>query len=206
TLGDRIAVLDKGRLQQVGTPDELYFRPANVFVGGFMGSPSMNLARARLLSGDPPVLAIGDQRWPLSRELLAKRPGLATRIGEEVIVGLRPEAFAWPAENAAVQVRVTAAAVESLGNEKHLLFLALGAPVSGVATTPSQIARADEADTLWTARVSPRCRISMGDEVTLGVDLAAAYFFDATTQLAIPEADPEPARVMIDELTPATST
>lgn len=205
TLGDRIAVLDKGRLQQVGTPDELYFQPANVFVAGFMGSPSMNLARARLRPGDPPVLAIGDQRWPLTREQLAKRPGLAARIGDEVIIGLRPDAFVWPAGDAAARVRVTAAAVESLGNEKHLLFPALGTPVSGVETAPSQIARADEADTLWTARVRPRCSVSMGDEVVLGVDLDAAYFFDATTQVAIPEIDAEPPRAMIDERAPASS-
>jgi multiple sugar transport system ATP-binding protein len=113
TLGDRIAVLDKGRLQQVGTPDELYFQPANIFVAGFMGSPSMNLMRVRLVAGDPFQLVVGERRWPLPAGLLADRPALAGYVNREVILGLRPDAVAWPADPGGVSVEISPMAVES---------------------------------------------------------------------------------------------
>src|ERR1051326_564644 len=95
TLGNRIAVLNAGRLQQVGTPDELYREPCNVFVAGFIGSPSMNLARGEIRSGDDDGLRLapGDHVWPIPAAQFARRPGLRDRVGCKVVVGLRPQAI-----------------------------------------------------------------------------------------------------------------
>ena len=123
TLGDRIAVVDHGRLQQVGTPHELYERPANVFVAGFIGSPSMNFTPARLLPGTPPVLAAGPLRWPVDGDLAHRQPALADAgAGGTVTLGLRPDAFVWPAPTGMPSIEVTAAGVEALGHESHVLF------------------------------------------------------------------------------------
>ena len=173
TLGDRIAVLDKGRLQQVGTPDELYFRPANVFVAGFMGSPSMNLAKAEVLDSDGLVLEVAGHRWPVVR-----RPELTSYTGRGVIVGLRPDAFTWPPAPDGPSLTATALAVESLGNEKHVVF--------GVGDAVPSHAVAVEGDaSLWTAKVSPQCPVGIGEELILGVDVDQAYYFDPDTGLAL---------------------
>ena len=77
TMGDRVAVMRKGELQQVAPPQELYDRPVNLFVGGFIGSPAMNMVEARLERSDGQLLAVvGDQRLGLGEETLAARPGL----------------------------------------------------------------------------------------------------------------------------------
>jgi multiple sugar transport system ATP-binding protein len=192
TLGDRIAVLDKGRLQQVGTPDELYFGPANVFVAGFMGSPSMNLTCVNVVPGDPLTLAAGEFRWPVPPSLQARRPGLADYIGRQVIVGLRPDAFTWPVRPGDVSVQVTALAVESLGAEKHVVFAALCNADAGADT--SAILDVEGIADVWTAKVPPECPATIGETVTLSVDLDAAYFFDPDTELALPATADEPLR------------
>ena len=94
TMGDRVAVMRKGELQQVAGPEELYDRPRNVFVAGFIGSPAMNLLDARLErrnGGHEAVL--GEQRIALDPELLSDRPALRSFEGREVILGIRPEAL-----------------------------------------------------------------------------------------------------------------
>jgi multiple sugar transport system ATP-binding protein len=175
TLGDRIAVLDKGRLQQVGTPEDLYFRPCNVFVASFMGSPAINLAEAALRL-DPPRVCVADDAWPLP-------PARAARLGDRgsVVLGLRPDAFRWPAPADLPAVTVTALGVESLGDERHVLFQALG-------PMPAALSTADSTESLWTAKVAADCRIGVNERITLGVDLDQSYFFDSTTGLALPVA------------------
>jgi multiple sugar transport system ATP-binding protein len=173
TLGDRIAVLDMGRLQQVGTPDDLYFRPRNLFVAGFMGSPAINLVKV-VLRPDPAAAIVADDAWRLS-------PAQAVRLvgRESVVLGLRPDAFRWPAPADGPAVTVTALAVESLGDERHVLFQAPG-------RTPGAPTVADAAEPLWTAKVGAECHVRVGEQTTLGIDLGQAYFFDATTGLALP--------------------
>jgi multiple sugar transport system ATP-binding protein len=173
TLGDRIAVLDKGRLQQVGTPEDLYFRPQNVFVAGFMGSPAINLVEVTLRA-EPPAARIGDNTWPLTP---AQAAGLAGR--DAAVLGLRPDAFRWPAPAGGPAVTVDALGVESLGDERHILFQALG-------PGPVVAAASDATEALWTAKVDANCHISIGERITLGVDVEQAYFFDAETGLAVP--------------------
>ena len=92
TMGDRVAVMRKGELQQVAGPEELYDRPVNLFVAGFIGSPAMNLLEAQLERTNGRVDAVlGNDRIALDDEVLAARPGLASYEGRDVIVGIRPE-------------------------------------------------------------------------------------------------------------------
>ena len=94
TMGDRVAVMRKGELQQVAGPEELYERPRNVFVAGFIGSPAMNLLDARLERRDGGHEAVlGEERIALDPELLSDRPALRSFEGREVILGIRPEAL-----------------------------------------------------------------------------------------------------------------
>ncbi len=193
TLGDRIAVIDHGRLQQVGTPHELYDRPANLFVAGFIGSPSMNFTPARLLPGTPPVLAAGLLRWPVGDDLAARLPDLAgiAAAGGTVILGLRPDAFVWPAPAGLPAIEVTAVGVEALGHESHVLF----APPEDMQTADPVTPHTAEAAPLWSAKIRGRCDLRVGDTVVLGVDLAGAHCFDPATGAALrPEARrPAPA-------------
>jgi len=186
TLGDRIAVLNQGRLQQVGTPDELYHRPVNVFVAGFIGSPAMNLARGRLEgSGDTVTLVVGDHRWPLPEQLLDRLPAVRTMAGREVIVGLRPSALALlePGDGPGVpRISIGVISVESLGDEKNVLFLP---PFEVPDVVGQQRAQETELTAMWTARVDPDAEIFTGQEVTLRLDLEQAHLFDADTGLAV---------------------
>ncbi len=108
TLGHRVAVMKKGVLQQVAVPQELYDRPANLFVAGFIGSPAMNMLKGTLIQGETgPVLALGDQHLSLGRELLATRPELRSHLGRDLAVGIRPEdmAPASPGQDAGTTLR-----------------------------------------------------------------------------------------------------
>ena len=92
TMGDRVAVMRKGELQQVAAPQELYDRPVNLFVGGFIGSPAMNLVEAKLERVDGGLAAVaGSQKIALGDETLSARPGLKSYEGRDVILGIRPE-------------------------------------------------------------------------------------------------------------------
>src|ERR671933_646442 len=102
TLGDRVAVLRKGELQQVGSPKELYDEPINLFVAGFIGSPAMNMVSARLeREGDDLVARFGDNQLVLPAEMVAHRPALEDYVGRDVVLGVRPEDL----EDAAVEDR-----------------------------------------------------------------------------------------------------
>jgi multiple sugar transport system ATP-binding protein len=186
TLGDRIAVLDKGRLQQVGTPEELYFAPANRFVAGFIGSPSMNFIEAKLRPGDPPALEFAGHVWPVP-DALTRWPGLDRYVDRIVVLGLRPDALTLAGPQASTAtLHVTPLAVESLGDEKHLLFVP---PDHADAADGAQLATDEAAAAgLWTAKAGPHAELAIGHEVDLTVDLTAAYFFDPDTGTAVPAA------------------
>jgi multiple sugar transport system ATP-binding protein len=185
TLGDRIAVLNIGRLQQVGTPEELYRAPANVFVAGFIGSPSMNLARATLhKTGQTLTLQLGEHRWLIPQQQKDNHPALADLIGHDVVVGLRPSAFSLqPTTDTRLQVK--AITVESLGEEKNILFLPPFAmpDVANTAATPSM---ETELTAMWTAHTTPDAAVTAGQVIDLWIDLQQAYFFNAATGQAIP--------------------
>jgi multiple sugar transport system ATP-binding protein len=187
TLGDRIAVLDKGRLQQVGTPEELYQAPANRFVAGFMGSPSMNFAKVTLRGGDPVTVSLDGVEFAVP-DALRRYPGLAAHLGSQVVLGLRPAAFSLAGPGSTAVVDVVPLGVEALGDEKHVLF---EAPRDGDARIPAgpgdvPVAVDDSAaGRLWTAKVQQHADLVIGRPVRLAIDPSAAYFFDAADGQAI---------------------
>ncbi|MBE0488376.1 MAG: ABC transporter ATP-binding protein [Halomonas sp.] len=171
TLADCIAVMRDGRILQLGTPDEVYNDPVDIFVAGFMGSPSMNFIVAILEGG------AGDYRlriatpeeedlvlpWPAVRET----PDMAGQVGREVILGLRPEHIGEEDarlgdRNEGTRITARISVVEPTGAD-ILLQLPLG---QGEVT----------------ARVGPRCRVLAGERLALRVDMGRAVLFDSETE------------------------
>jgi multiple sugar transport system ATP-binding protein len=176
TLGQRVAVMRDGRIQQVDVPQRLYQEPANVFVAGFIGSPAMNLAEGTVADG---AVTLGSFELPLDRE---RRPA----DGGRVVVGIRPEAF----EDAAFaagdlpQVEVTAAVVEELGSDVYVFFEVDTQPIVieeavsvGGDEESSLLAGFDRA--LFAARVDPRTSARVGERVRLALDPSRFHFFAA---------------------------
>ena len=172
TMGDRVAILRDGVLQQLGTPDEMYDDPVNAFVAGFIGSPAMNLLEARLeQTAEGHEVVFGETRLKLLPAVLERRPSLAGYAGRPLTLGVRPEDFgdadASRPERDGV-VTVTPTRVESLGSEL-VVYLDVG-------TSGSQHA---------TARLERSAPITDGEPVTLSVNLDRLYFFDAESGAAI---------------------
>jgi multiple sugar transport system ATP-binding protein len=182
TLGDRVAVLRDGVLQQVDTPQVLFHDPANLFVAGFIGSPAMNLVEATV-AGDE--LRFGGHRLPLPPG--ASLDGYRDR---SVILGIRPSDFedadVWHDERLPV-IEVTADVVEDLGSEAHVLFTVEAPPVQveGVAEDPEAGTPiplvAGEGTSVFTAAVDARTAARAGRRVRLSVEPAHLHFFDRET-------------------------
>ena len=119
TMGDRITVLNRGEIQQVATPDEIYNYPENMFVAGFIGSPQMNFIKVKVVSENS--LSFGDNTIYLSSDLI-KRNNL---LGKEVIAGIRPEHLSLSECSSSNKIEITAGMVEMLGSEKIVHFLSL---------------------------------------------------------------------------------
>ena len=161
TLGTRIVVLNQGLVQQIGTPEEVFDQPANLFVADFMGSPPMNLIPATLVpDGGGAILKLNE-----GNELTvpALTPALAKRGAGEVIVGLRPEAFALAESEGGVSI--TAQLVESSGSDTFLTTELGGKTI--------------------TARLPGRTKVSTDGKIRLAVDTSHACFFDPVTGLNI---------------------
>ncbi|WP_433338529.1 ABC transporter ATP-binding protein [Spirillospora sp. CA-294931] len=196
TLGDRVAVMKRGELQQVAPPQELYDRPANLFVAGFIGSPAMNLLKGALADdAENPRLTVGGQTLALPPEVLAARPALRGYLGREVVVGIRPEdmedAELTTAEDGAT-LRSTADLVEAMGSDVLVHFAVEAAQV--VTEDTKELARDAGTDVLGAleaprtdlvARLSPRTRVKVGDPVTVKVDTGRLHFFDIDGGAAI---------------------
>ncbi|WP_067465021.1 ABC transporter ATP-binding protein [Actinomadura macra] len=196
TLGDRVAVMKKGELQQVAPPQELYDRPANLFVAGFIGSPAMNLLQGTL-SGDAghPLLEVGGQRLSLPAGTLTERPALASYLGRDVVVGVRPEdmedaELVETSEGGALTS--TAELVEAMGSDVLVHFAVEAAQV--VTEDTRELARDAGTDVLGrlesprtdlVARFNPRTRVKVGDPVTINVDTGRLHFFDIDTGASI---------------------
>ncbi|MFS2294090.1 MAG: sn-glycerol-3-phosphate ABC transporter ATP-binding protein UgpC [Actinomadura sp.] len=196
TLGDRVAVMKKGELQQVAPPQELYDRPANLFVAGFIGSPAMNLLQGTL-TGDAenPRLEAGGTTLTLPASVLSERPALASRFGSDVAVGIRPEdmedAELVEAPEGSTLVS-TAELVEAMGSDV-LVHFAIDAP-QVVTEDTRELARDAGTDVLGSpdgprtdlvARFSPRTRVKVGDPVTIRVDTGRLHFFDIESGASI---------------------
>jgi multiple sugar transport system ATP-binding protein len=176
TMGDRVAVLRDGVLQQAAPPRELYDRPANLFVASFIGSPSMNLYSARLdIVGDTAELILGSQRLTLPPAVVKQSTELASFNGAELIVGIRPEALTDPASTGApaapgASLTADVELVEVLGTEQ-LVHFQLDADRIG---EPAGV-----------ARVAPRATIQPHSRIVLAVDTERLHFFDPATEAVI---------------------
>jgi multiple sugar transport system ATP-binding protein len=204
TMGDRVAVMRDGRLQQVDAPQALYDRPTNLFVAGFIGSPAMNLVRSRLSpDGDSIAVELGGTRLRLPKPLLARRPTLRSYVDRDVIVGIRPEdledaAFVPSANGTSLDVRVALA--EPMGAEVIAHFPIAATPVVGSESVAAaresdvqeeaarllQRAAGREADeVVLTARLHTRSRARTGAALCVAVDVERLHFFDPESEEAI---------------------
>jgi multiple sugar transport system ATP-binding protein len=198
TMGDRVAVMRKGELQQVAAPQELYDRPLNLFVGGFIGSPAMNVLEATLERADGGLAAVaGDQRIGLGDETLSVRPALRSFEGKPVILGIRPEDLEDAAlEEAASDQHLQGVVdlTEALGSEVMVHFRIDATPATtdetrelaedAGATDLEDGVLAGEGATL-VGRFGARSRVKAGDQAKVAVDTRALHFFDPETGLGI---------------------
>jgi multiple sugar transport system ATP-binding protein len=194
TLGQRVCVLRDGQLQQVDSPQTLYNSPVNLFVAGFIGSPSMNFANAILVREDGPAVTFAGHRLAIPAGLLAARPGLDSYFGKEIILGVRPSDFedASLAEASWPRMPVTTTVTEELGSEINAIFSIDAAPVQHASITKATAGDEDDEaipiagnKTMWTARVAARSHIKPGQSAELAVDNSNLQFFDADSGLSI---------------------
>lgn len=178
TMGDRVAVIKNGVLQQVDTPQELYADPKNVFVAAFIGSPAMNLFEGTVEGN---TVRIGSQSISLPQSALDAHPDLANRQGQMVVVGIRPEdledATVTPDHPADQRLRSEVTLVEALGSELVTHFNLDAKPVdAGDPDAEDPIAGANVATVV--GRFSPRSTVRQGDTVEIAIDAAHLHFFD----------------------------
>jgi multiple sugar transport system ATP-binding protein len=183
TMGDRVAVLNAGVLQQCDRPQVLYDRPDNLFVAGFMGSPAMNLYEATL-EGDLGALHLGSQSVPLPAELGQARPGLRAFGQHKVIVGIRPEELTVATEpDASGGMLVDVELVEALGSELLVHYTLDAHRVHAHEDTDEQ----ELADMIGggIARVPARTPVAVGDRARLLLSGEGLHFFDPASGNAI---------------------
>jgi multiple sugar transport system ATP-binding protein len=200
TMGDRVAVMRKGELQQVDDPQTLYDRPLNLFVGGFIGSPAMNMMDATVESSNGSLTAtIGDQKISLGPETLQNHPALREYEGKQVIIGIRPEDL----EDAALEPDAPPDSLlhgrlelrEALGSEIMAHFAIKGthaetdetrelAKDAGAEGTEHTIGVSED-EAIVVGRFGARSRIREGDEVAAVVDTRALHFFDPQSGIGI---------------------
>jgi multiple sugar transport system ATP-binding protein len=201
TMGDRVAVIRKGVLQQVDTPQFLYDHPNNLFVAGFIGSPAMNMVEAKLSGSDGSgVVEFGGYRLGVPQQVLSARPELKAFDGKPVIVGLRPEdmedASLVPDAPVDRRIRTTVILREALGADvvAHVRIQAPAVVTEDVKELAHDVgqealqaveqgARAGESTFL--ARLSPRTGAKEGEPIELVVDVGRLHFFDPGTGLGI---------------------
>jgi multiple sugar transport system ATP-binding protein len=186
TMGDRVAVMRDGRLEQVDAPQALYESPANLFVAAFIGSPAMNLLRGRLELADGRLeVVLGSERLAIADAVLDARPELGRRIDEEVVIGIRPEAVQVAGGDvpAGCSLELEVVLVEALGSD---LLVHLRTDAQRV-TVSDAFGGEDEAglEARFTARLPPGLRVGVGDRLRLRVDVSGMHVFDPRTGLAL---------------------
>jgi multiple sugar transport system ATP-binding protein len=196
TMGDRVAVMRSGRLQQFAPPQEVYARPANAFVGGFIGSPAMNFLEGTLQrsNGDISVL-LGDQQLALNASILEQRPRLDDYADARLIVGIRPESI----QDAALVpdappnqlLHGTVELREALGPELFMHFTAPRVPLANtesIADLPrdtSTVGMDSDSGAMLVGRFSAHSEAREGGAVDAVVDTGELHFFDPETGLGI---------------------
>jgi multiple sugar transport system ATP-binding protein len=201
TMGDRVAVMRRGELQQVAPPQELYDRPVNLFVGGFIGSPAMNMLEATLERANGGLTAVmGSQRLRLEDELVEARPGLRDYEGRSLVVGIRPEEL----EDASIErdvpadrrIRGEVELREALGAEL-MVHLRIDAPAAvteevkelaeDAGATAEELVGGDEQHSIVVGRFSAESKVREGETVDVAVRTRAIHFFETETGTAIYE-------------------
>jgi multiple sugar transport system ATP-binding protein len=194
TMGDRVAVMRKGELQQVADPQELYDHPVNLFVGGFIGSPAMNMLEATLERENGGLAAnFGSQQLTLSDNVVSARPGLKEFEDRTVIVGIRPEHLedaSLSRNGGAPKLRGTVALREALGSEIMVHFTvdarpALTEDVRELAADAGGELPEETHQTTVVARFNARSRVHVGEETDVEVDTSELHFFDPESGLGI---------------------
>jgi multiple sugar transport system ATP-binding protein len=200
TLGDRVAVLRPvssarpWNLQQVGRPTDLFDHPNNLFVAGFIGSPAMNLSYGRLENiGDAVWVKLPNADLKVDQRALDSHPGIENRMGEELVVGVRPNSL----EAAAVKgpdpdrtLKAKVEVTEMLGAETYVHFTVDRPPVVTpdieelLADTGQDVSSLGDT-TNFIARVSPDAKVSRGDQIDLIVDCAKLHFFDPKSGIRV---------------------
>jgi len=201
TMGDRVAVMRKGELQQVAPPQTLYERPVNLFVGGFIGSPAMNLVEADIERQNGRLaVRLGEHTLGLGDELLAYRPRLRDYVGKRLVVGIRPENL----EDSALEpdapddrkLRGVVVLREPLGSEIVAHFTVAARPALtedvrelardvGQESAVKTAAAEGEHETVMVGRFGPRSRVASGETIDVAVETGALHFFDLETSLGI---------------------
>jgi len=207
TMGDRVAVIRKGELQQVDAPQFLYDHPANLFVAGFIGSPAMNMVEADLVREDGGLYAVfGSTRLRVADEVVSERSGVRAYEGQRVIVGIRPEnmedASIMPVIPVDRRMKVDIVLREALGSEVLVHFSVDAPPVltedtrelvgeqSGPMAQASVIVQdlekaVETGTSTFVARLDPRTRAAERQPLELAVDTGRLHFFDPQTGLGI---------------------
>jgi multiple sugar transport system ATP-binding protein len=196
TLGHRVAVMRDGFLQQVDSPQRLYDRPANLFVGEFIGSPAMNLTGADVVQENGSLVArFGEQQLAIPDDVLASRPALRTFEGRRVILGIRPEdiedASLVPDTPANQRLHAVVDIREDMGSEVFVHFAAGGPPVRGedvkaaVGEETVEVGQALDPGNLFVARLDRETRATEREQVELAVEVRRLHFFDIETGSAI---------------------
>jgi len=202
TMGDRVAVMRKGEIQQVAPPQELYERPVNLFVAGFIGSPAMNLVEATIERRNGSFVAeVGSQKLTLGEEVVKARPKIETYAGRKVVLGIRPESL----EDASLapeipedqHIKGVLVLREPLGSEIIAHFevdappaltedvreLARDVGHEGTVQAPAE----GDTKTTMVGRFGPRSHVRSGDVIDVAVETNAVHLFDLDTSEGIYE-------------------
>ena len=192
TMGDRVAVIRKGELQQIDTPREIYLKPKNIFVAGFIGSPSMNFVYANVGVNKSSIqLNFGNDQIEYKGEKLGE---LKTFENKEIVMGIRPEAFEdgnyANASEFSESIKVSVSLLEQLGSDSYIHFYK---DIKPVQTEAIEEILADEGEDLsvlgdntkFIARINPNSTVVEGKEIELKIDPSKLHFFDPETGDAI---------------------
>ena len=188
TMGDRVAVIRKGELQQIDTPREIYLNPRNIFVAGFIGSPSMNFVYANIgVKNSSIQLSFGNDQIDYNGEKLDE---LKAFENKEIVMGIRPEAFEdgnYANESEfSESIKVSVSLLEQLGSDSYIHFYK---DIKPVQTEAIEEILADDGEdisilgdnTKFIARINPNSTVVEGEEIELKIDPSKLHFFDPET-------------------------
>jgi multiple sugar transport system ATP-binding protein len=191
TMGDRVAVMNLGRLQQVDTPQRLYDQPANLFVAGFIGTPPMNLLEADVAAENGSItLSVGGQLVRLSDQTLARYPGVKHQVGQKIVFGVRSDDLL-PAGGHDDLPKITARLelIEALGSHSVVYFRTEAFARREHVTGAEEAEEEGDAEGVTATRPNlvasfparEAIGLAIGQEIPIAIDVANAHLFDAET-------------------------